>query len=83
MSFDRREITRLTVRNPDKRTYANEEPQRSPAADDAAMAREGYHTLDRADPRNPWNSHRRGLTPPVTEEPNSDRGETAPAVVKY
>lgn len=83
MSYDRRGITRLTVLNPDKRTYANEEPKRSPAADDMAMAQEGYHTLDRADPANPYNANRRGLTPPVYEEPNSDRGESGPAIVKY
>ena len=83
MAFDRRGINRLTVLNKDRRTYADEEPKRSPAADDMVMAQEGYHVLDRADPRSPWNSNRRGLSPPVTEEANSDRGETAPAVVKY
>ena len=82
MAIDRRDIKRLTVINPDKRTYADERPDCSPAADDAAMARQGFHTLDRAPPL-PWNLNRLGLAPPVREEANVDRGESIPNVVIY
>lgn len=34
------------------------------------MARDGYTVLDRADPRDPFDRNRRGLTPPERDYPN-------------
>ena len=91
MAIDRRGITRLTplpagagkMDQQLTRKHAADDPMRSPAADGMDEARMGYHVLDRADPGDPWNANRRGLSEPVREKANTDRGETVPAIVKY
>lgn len=84
MAIDRVGTTRLTVLNPDKRRFADQEPHRSPSANGMEMAHCGYHTLDRAELNEFFGSRdRRGLTPPVRERARIDYGDTVPAVVKY
>jgi hypothetical protein len=83
MPIDRREITRLEELNPVERHYAADRGERSPGAEGSAVARMGYEVLDRAEPRSAFDTSRRGLTPPVHEEPNADRDQRVPAVVKY
>jgi hypothetical protein len=85
MPMDRVGTTRLTVRNKDKRTYADEEPYRSPEAGGMDYAHCGFHVLDRA-PASAESfvpDDRMGLTPPERTRARREYGTTTPAVLKY
>lgn len=85
MGFDRREITVLEPVNPEPpRVHASELAAYSPAADGMDFAREGFHTISRADPNSFVYGNNRPLTTlPVREGPNVTFDERAPARVKY
>ncbi len=76
MAIDRNQITRLTALNPVERHHISEDPSRSPASDGMDEARQGFHTLSRANPTSVFNRNRPVLTPPVRLDPNIDYDET-------
>ncbi len=73
---DRVDNQRLAAKNPVERNYAEDR--------DNSLARDGYETLDRANPGGFFNRNRPGLTSPAGREPNSDRGdEIFPPTIIY
>jgi len=66
MPIDRRGTVRGPDLNPVERNYAADDPDRAVGAPGDAVARVGYQTLDRANPRSFFDKERQGTFEPVT-----------------
>lgn len=70
MAIDRRGIVRGPDHRPVERNHVNDDPSRSPGASGLDVARQGFTTIDTAEPRSMFDRDRRGVAAPVHEEPN-------------